>query len=143
MDQRPRNSDMAKDDYIDRYQDSRGSGITAIILGFAALLIAGWLLLSTRVDDGRTTTAENTSSATAPASRAPAAARTHQRTTNPRHCWLQPGRPRFGGVLLSPLPLPPSTISAGRACAAPGTVRASHLPTEVSPWSPPNWGSTD
>jgi hypothetical protein len=71
MDQRPRNSDMAKGDYIDRYQDSRGSGITALVLGFAALLIAGWLLLSTRVDDGRTTTAQNTPSATAPASPTP------------------------------------------------------------------------
>ena len=83
MDQRPRNSDMAKDDYIDRYQDSRGSGITAIILGFAALLMAGWLLLSTRVDDGRTTTAEITPSATAPASRAPAAVPTDPASLNP------------------------------------------------------------
>jgi len=72
MDQRSRNSDMAKDDYIDRYQDSRGSGITALVLGFAALLIAGWLLLSTRVDEGRTNTAENAPSAIGPAYRAPA-----------------------------------------------------------------------
>jgi hypothetical protein len=73
MDQRPRNSDMVKDDYIDRYEDSRGLGITALVLGIAAVLIAGWLLLSTRVDEGRTTTAENAPSATGPAYRAPAA----------------------------------------------------------------------
>jgi hypothetical protein len=73
MDQRPRNSDMAKDDYIDRYQDGRGSGITALVLAFAAVLIAGWLLLSTSVDEGRRTTAENGPSAISPAYRAPAA----------------------------------------------------------------------
>jgi len=39
--------------------------------------------LSTRVDDGRTTTAENTPSATAPASRAPAAAPTDSASPSP------------------------------------------------------------
>ena len=73
MDQRPRNSDMVKDDYIDRYQDGRGSGITALVLAFAAVLIAGWLLFSTRVDEGRRTTAENAPGAISPAYRAPAA----------------------------------------------------------------------
>jgi hypothetical protein len=76
MDQRPRNSDAAKDDYIDRYQDNRSSGTTALVLGFAALLIAGWLLLSTRVDEGRTNTAQNAPSAIGPAYRAPAASPT-------------------------------------------------------------------
>jgi hypothetical protein len=73
MDQRPQNSDMSKDDYIDRYQDGRGLGITALVLAFAAILIAGWLLFSTRVDEGRRTTAENAPSAIGPAYRAPAA----------------------------------------------------------------------
>ena len=71
MDQRPLGSKLAKDDYIDRYQDSRGSGITALLLGFAALLIAGWLLLSMRVDD--THMAQNAPTAIGPAYRAPAA----------------------------------------------------------------------
>jgi len=82
MDQRPRNSDLTKDDYIDRYQDSRGPGITALVLGFAALLIAGWLLLSTRVEEGRTNTAENAPSATGPAYRAPAASPTNPTPPN-------------------------------------------------------------
>ena len=73
MDQRPQSSKLAKDDYIDRYQDSRGSGITALLLGFAALLIAGWLLLSMRVDETRTSTAQNAPTAIGPAYRAPAA----------------------------------------------------------------------
>jgi hypothetical protein len=73
MDQRPRNPDLAKDDYIDRYQDGRGFGITALLLGFAALLIAGWLLLSTRVDPSHMNTAENGASSVSPAYRAPAA----------------------------------------------------------------------
>jgi hypothetical protein len=73
MDQRPRGSQLAKDDYIDRYQDSRGSGITALLLGFAALLIAGWLLLSMRVDDTHMNTAQNAPTAIGPAYRAPAA----------------------------------------------------------------------
>src|SRR5262245_65815207 len=42
MDQRPRNSDV-KDDYIDRYQDSRRSGIRAVVLDFSALMVYGWL----------------------------------------------------------------------------------------------------
>jgi hypothetical protein len=73
MDQRPRNSKLAQDDYIDRYQDSRGSGITALLLGFAALLIAGWLLLSMRVDEVHMNTAQNAPTAIGPAYRAPAA----------------------------------------------------------------------
>jgi hypothetical protein len=73
MDQRPRSSKLARDDYIDRYQDSRGSGITALVLGLAALLIAGWLLLSLRVDEMRTNTAQNAPTAIGPAYRAPAA----------------------------------------------------------------------
>jgi hypothetical protein len=73
MDQRPRGSKLAKDDYIDRYQDSRGSGITALLLGFAALLIAGWLLLSMHVDNTRMNTAQNAPTAIGPAYRAPAA----------------------------------------------------------------------
>jgi hypothetical protein len=73
MDQRPRNSDMAKDDYIDRYQDNRSSRITALVLGGAALLIAGWLLLSTRVDEARMNTAQNAPSGIGPAYRAPTA----------------------------------------------------------------------
>jgi hypothetical protein len=73
MDQRPRTPDLAKDDYIDRYQDGRGFGITALLLGFAALLIAGWLLLSTRVDPSQVNTAENGASSVTPAYRAPAA----------------------------------------------------------------------
>jgi len=72
MDQRPR-SELAKDDYIDRYQDSRGSSITALLLGFAALLIAGWLLLSLRVEDAHMNTAQNAPTAIGPAYRAPAA----------------------------------------------------------------------
>jgi hypothetical protein len=73
MDQRPQSSKLARDDYIDRYQDSRGSGITALLLGLAALLIAGWLLLSLRVDEMRTNTAQNAPTAIGPAYRAPAA----------------------------------------------------------------------
>ena len=72
MDQRPR-SELAKDDYIDRYRDSRGSSITALLLGFAALLIAGWLLLSLRVEDAHMNTAQNAPTAIGPAYRAPAA----------------------------------------------------------------------
>jgi hypothetical protein len=72
MDQRPRNPNLAKDDYIDRYHDGRGSGVTALLLAFAALVIAGWLLLSMRVDDARTSTAENAPTAIGPAYRAPA-----------------------------------------------------------------------
>jgi len=68
MDQRPRNPIPAKDDYIDRYQDGRGSGLTAVLLAFAALLIAGWLLLSTRVDDSRANHAENAPTTVGPAS---------------------------------------------------------------------------
>jgi len=71
MDQRPRNQNLAKDDYIDRYQDGRGLGLTAAFLAFAALLIAGWLLLSTRVDDTRTNHAENAPTGIGPAYRAP------------------------------------------------------------------------
>ncbi len=70
MDQRPRNPNLAKDDYIDRYQDNRRSGITALILGFAALLIASWLLLSTRVDEPRLNTAEQAPTSVGPAYRA-------------------------------------------------------------------------
>jgi hypothetical protein len=73
MDQGPRSSKLARDDYIDRYRDSRGSGITALLLGLAALLIAGWLLLSMRVDEMRTNTAQNSPTAIGPAYRAPAA----------------------------------------------------------------------
>jgi hypothetical protein len=73
MDQKPRSSKLTKDDYVDRYQDSRGSGITALLLGLAALLIAGWLLLSMRVDETRTNTAQNAPTAIGPAYRAPAA----------------------------------------------------------------------
>ncbi|HEU0061378.1 MAG TPA: hypothetical protein VFR19_15975 [Hyphomicrobiaceae bacterium] len=76
MDQRPR-SELAKGDYIDRYHDSRGSGITALLLGFAALLIAGWLLLSMRVDEAHMNTAQNAPTAIGPAYRAPAASDTH------------------------------------------------------------------
>ena len=72
MDQRPRNSDTAKDDYIDRHQDGQSLGITALVLAVAAVLIGGWLLLSTRLDEGRRTTAENAPSAMGPAYRAPA-----------------------------------------------------------------------
>jgi len=64
---------LAKDDYIDRYRDSRGSSITALLLGFAALLIAGWLLLSLRVEDAHMNTAQNAPTAIGPAYRAPAA----------------------------------------------------------------------
>jgi hypothetical protein len=73
MDRRPRSSKLARGDYIDRYQDRRGSGITALYLGLAALLIAGWLLLSMRVDEMRTNTAQNAPTAIGPAFRAPAA----------------------------------------------------------------------
>jgi hypothetical protein len=73
MDQRPQNPNLAKDDYIDRYQDGRGYGLTALLLGFAALLIAGWLLLSTRVDDSSVSTAENGGTSVGPAYRAPTA----------------------------------------------------------------------
>lgn len=72
MDQRPRSSNLPKDDYIDRYHDGRGSGLTALLLACAALIIAGWLLLSTRVDDTHTNTAENAPTAVGPAYRAPA-----------------------------------------------------------------------
>ena len=72
MDQKPRSQNLAKDDYIDRYQDGRGLGLTAVLLAFAALLIAGWLLLSTRVEDSRTNHAENAPTTVGPASRAPA-----------------------------------------------------------------------
>jgi type VI protein secretion system component VasF len=73
MDQKPRSENLAKDDYIDRYQDGRGLGLTAVLLAFAALLIAGWLLLSTRLDD-RTNQAENAPTAIGPAYRAPTGA---------------------------------------------------------------------
>jgi type VI protein secretion system component VasF len=80
MDQRPRSQNLAKDDYIDRYQDGRGLGLTAVLLAFAALLIAGWLLLSMRVDD-RTNHAENAPTAIGPAYRAPATGAAPQTST--------------------------------------------------------------
>ena len=73
MDQRPRSSKLAKDDYIDRYQDSRGSGITAVFLGLAALLIAGWLLCPCAWTRRALNTAQNAPTAIGPAYRAPAA----------------------------------------------------------------------
>ena len=83
MDQRPRNPNLAKDDYIDRYQDGRGFGITALLLGFAALLIAGWLLLSTRLDPAQVNTAENGATSVGPAYRAPTAPQSPAPATKP------------------------------------------------------------
>jgi hypothetical protein len=73
MDQRPRNPNLTKEDYIDRYHDDRGSGVVALLLGCAALLIVGWLLLSTRVEQSPSKATENAPTAIGPAYRAPAA----------------------------------------------------------------------